>query len=332
MVAVLSPSCGLAAAFPHVFERGLAELAQRFALRFKEFPSTRASDETLYLNPRLRADDVNQAFADPDVKAIIASIGGDDSLRILPYLDPKVIARNPKIVLGFSDTTTLLTYSNQLGIVTFNGPSIMAGMSQLSSLPSACTTHLRDMLFEAKACEYAPYAEYYEGYLSWSEPKNVGLLNAGKPAPAWRIAQGKGTFTGRLFGGCLEVLEFLKGSAYFPASDFWQDKILFLETSEDVPTPTAVKYALRNYGLMGVFERVSGVLFGRARGYSPEQNLELEKVVTAVIGVEFGRPDLPVVLDLDFGHTDPQWIMPLGVQAEFDLEKRRFRLLEAAVE
>ena len=77
---------------------------------------------------------VTRTFADPEVKGIFTSIGGDDSVRILPYLDTKVIRENPKIFMGYSDTTTMNTYFNQLGLVTLNSPSIMAGFSQWNNL------------------------------------------------------------------------------------------------------------------------------------------------------------------------------------------------------
>lgn len=93
---------------------------ENLGLTIKEFPSARKDASFLYNNPEFRANDINAAFADPEVKAIISSIGGDDSIRILPYLDKKTIVQNPKIVMGYSDTSTLLTYINQLGLVTFH--------------------------------------------------------------------------------------------------------------------------------------------------------------------------------------------------------------------
>lgn len=127
-VAIVSPSWGGPSIFPHVYDKGL-EAIRDLGLRIKEFPSARADNDYLFQNPRARAKDINDAFADVEVNAIFASIGGDDSIRILPFLDPVTIKKNPKILMGYSDTTTLLTYINQMGLVTFNGPSVMAGIS-----------------------------------------------------------------------------------------------------------------------------------------------------------------------------------------------------------
>lgn len=134
-IAVLSPSWGGPGLFPHIHDQGLRVLREEFGLEIKEYPTSRAEADYLYRHPAIRAADVNAAFADPQIKAIIATIGGDDSVRILPYLEPTIIRDNPKILMGYSDITTLLTYCNQLGLVTFNGPSVMAGFSQLRALP-----------------------------------------------------------------------------------------------------------------------------------------------------------------------------------------------------
>jgi muramoyltetrapeptide carboxypeptidase LdcA involved in peptidoglycan recycling len=331
-VAIVSPSWGGPASFPHVYQRGLDVLEQEFALRIKEYPTARMPADALHADPRARAADINAAFADQEVAAIIATIGGDDSVRILPYLDTAAIRASPKILLGYSDTTTLLTYINQLGMVTFNGPSVMAGLSQLRSLPSACADHLRALLFGApETYAYAPYEWYAEGYPDWSDPAMVGHVNPALPNPAgWRWLQGAGVGIGSLFGGCIEVLEFLKSTDFWPAPTFWDGKILFFETSEEVPTPQQVMYMLRNYGMQGVFDRVVGVLFGRPRGYDTVEKQQLEAHLVAVIAGEFGHPELPIVANMDFGHTDPQLVLPLGVRAAIDCDRRTVRLIEPA--
>src|SRR5687768_2795347 len=117
-IAALSPSWGGPSAFPHIYENGIRVLRDIFGLNVKEYPTARMSPEKLYDNPKIRARDVTDAFADREVKAIITTIGGDDSIRILPYLNLNIIIRNPKIIMGYSDTSTILTYLNQHGLVT----------------------------------------------------------------------------------------------------------------------------------------------------------------------------------------------------------------------
>lgn len=330
-VAVLSPSWGGASRFPHVFDLGLANLRALLDVQVREYPTTRMNDKELYKHPERRAADLLAAFADPDVHAIISAIGGDDSVRLLPYLDPDVIRDNPKILMGFSDTTTLLTYGCQLGMVTFHGPSIMAGFAQMKTLPASFAQHVRQLLAEPMSSyEYSPYPMRVSVFQRWSASDYTGELEYA-PNAGWCLLQGTSAVRGRLFGGNIEVLEFLKGTAWWPPPDFWQDAILFLETSEEKPTPDQVKYMLRNYGMQGVFERINGLLFARPQFYSEEERKALHQVIVAVVAGEFGRDDLPIVAEMDFGHEAPQSVMPLGVTTEIDCVRRTVRLVEEAV-
>ncbi len=331
-VAVLSPSGAAPHRFPRVYERGLRTLEERLGLQVKEYPTARADAETLAKHPEARAQDVNRAFADDGVQGIVASIGGDDSLRILPHLDPAAIRAHPKVLMGYSDTTTLLTWCNQLGLVTFHGPSVMAGFSQLDALPPRFRDHICEVLFEPRSrLEYRPYGRYSDGYPDWRSKENVGRVKPFREDGGWHWLQGEGVVRGPLYGGNIEVLEWLKGTRFWPELEFWDGKVLFLETSEEVPSPLAVRRWLRNYALQGILDRIKALLFGRARGYSDEQKRELDEVLVSVIAGELGRPDLPIASNLDFGHTDPQLILPLGVEAEVDCAGKAFRLVEPAV-
>src|SRR3989344_2021892 len=134
-VAVVSPSWGGPSLFPNIYESGISTLKDKLGLKIKEYPTARMNTEELYKNPKIRATDINNAFADTEVKAIFSTIGGEDSVRILPFLDERIILSNPKIIMGYSDTSTLLQNLNRIGLVTFHGPSIMSGFAQAGNLP-----------------------------------------------------------------------------------------------------------------------------------------------------------------------------------------------------
>ena len=330
-VAVVATSWGGPRVFPHVFDRGLDVLRRVFELDVRELPTTRMTPAVLRADPRARARDLNDAFADPSIRAIFAAIGGDDAVRILPFLDPSLAIADPKILFGFSDTVTQLVFYHRAGLVTFNGPSVMAGFAQIEVFPGAAD-HVRSILFEpAQTHLYAPFDSWVDGYADWADPANAGAVGELRAHDGWRWLQGSGVAPGRLFGGCGEVLEMLKATPSWPEPSFWDGRLFFIETSEDAPTPDTVSYWLRNYGMQGVFERISGLLVGRARGYSDEAKARLDELVVRVVAEEFGRPDLPIVSNLDFGHTDPQWVLPLGVLAEVDADAHSIRLLEPAV-
>jgi muramoyltetrapeptide carboxypeptidase LdcA involved in peptidoglycan recycling len=332
VVAIVSPSWGGPQVFPAVFDKGLEVLRENFGLEIKEMSYTRASHTYLRRHPQLRAMDINQAFEDPDVDGIIASVGGEDSIRTLPYLDMELILDNPKIMMGFSDTTTILAHLCVNQMVAYYGPSVMAGFAQMPNYP-AQLEHVRKMLFDPPdEYTYAPAPCFNEGYPDWAEEKYVGKVKRKKRSGGWKSLQGDKKTTGRLFGGCVEVLEVMKRTRFWPAKEYWNGKILFLETSEMMPTPRAIKLMLRNYGRIGVFDELNGVLLARPRGYSKEQKMELEKSVLTVISEEHGRDDIPILSNLDFGHTDPQMILPLGLEAEIDPQNVMLTLLERPVE
>jgi muramoyltetrapeptide carboxypeptidase LdcA involved in peptidoglycan recycling len=237
-VAVISPSSGSAARFPHIYESGIAALRSDFQLNVVELSHTKADNKTLYANPGLRADDINRAFGDPMIEAIFTSIGGDDSVRILPFVDTATVLANPKPIMGLSDASTFLSYFNSLGLITLYGPSVMAGFAQTNALPDEFRHHIRRVLFEdSTGYEYKPYPQWSEGYPNWKDPENTGkVLNLQTNPDGWRWLQGEGVVTGRIWGGCIEVLEFLKGTRFWPRQDFWPGTVLLLETSEEKPT------------------------------------------------------------------------------------------------
>jgi muramoyltetrapeptide carboxypeptidase LdcA involved in peptidoglycan recycling len=270
-VAVISPSWGGPSVYPHIYDNGLKVLSD-WGLTIKEYPTARMDALQLKDNPQIRANDINNAFADTEIKAIFVSIGGDDSVRILPFLDKKIISENPKIVMGYSDTTTLLTFCNLLGFATFHGPSIMAGLSQMETLPQRFKDDVYDFLFTPKSTyQYTPYLEYCDGYPDWADILRIGHTKTIVGDDGYHILQGSGLISGQLWGGCIEVLEFLKGTDFWPQNTFWEDKIIFFETSEEKPSIDRVKRMLRNYGSQGILNKVRGVIFGRARDYSNDE-------------------------------------------------------------
>ncbi|MFM2032100.1 MAG: hypothetical protein RLZZ297_865 [Chloroflexota bacterium] len=327
-VAVVSPSWGGPHAFPHIYEQGLAVL-RGWGLRIREYPSTRLPDAVLHSDPALRARDINDACGDDDIAAVFASIGGDDSVRILPFLDAQRIARNPKIILGFSDTTTILSTIHQLGIVTFYGPSVMAGIAQSNSLSAAYRTHLHTMLFEAGDHHtYHAVPRYAQGYADWADTSAPNTISTLQYSRGWQFLQGSGTVYGQWYGGCVEVLEWLKGTPYWPSPGFWHGKILFLETSEEKPTAQTVGRWLRNYGVMGALGQISALVIGRPKDYTLSEQLALDATVLRVVRTEFGLEQLPIITDFDVGHTVPQSVIPLGVRTEIDCQAMTIRLVE----
>ncbi len=105
------------------------------------------------------------------------------------------------------------------------------------------------------------------------------------------------------------------GTLAWPAKDFWEDRILFFETSEDKPSPEDVACILRNFGVQGILKKLRGLLVAKPKDYSAGEKIALDKEVLRIVVGEFKCMDLSIVTNIDFGHTDPRHILPLGIMA-----------------
>ncbi|GAB4442896.1 MAG: LD-carboxypeptidase [Anaerolineae bacterium] len=335
-VATVSLSWGGPGAFPHRYEAGKRQLAETFGLNVIEMPHTLRDPDWLWRNPQARADDLLAAFADPAINGIISTIGGDDSIRLLPFLDLDLIRANPKVFVGYSDTTISHLACFKAGLISFYGPAMMAGFAENGGLLPYMVESVRRTLFSVEPVgEILPNQNGWTvERLEWGNPANQERPRKLHPSTGWRWLQGRGRWEGRLLGGCIEVLDWLRGTPFWPGPEQWAGAILFLETSEDAPPPSQVKYLLRTYAALGILPRLSGLLFGRPGGSDllPEQFAEYDDVISAVVAEEAGLPDLPIITRMDFGHTDPMFVLPYGVRAVIDADTRRFSIIEAAVQ
>jgi len=333
-VTAISLSWGGPGTFPHRYEAGKQQLQNEFGLNVVETPHALKDAAWLHNNPEARAEDLMNAFVDPSIKAIISTIGGDDSIRILPYLDLDVIRSNPKIFMGYSDTTISHMVCFKAGLVSFFGPSVMAGFAENCGMFPFMIDSVRKSLFStAPIGEIKPHTGGWTAeFLDWANPENQSRKRSLLPSTGWKFTQGKGVRQGHLMGGCLEVLDFLRGTDFWPESTAWQNAILFLETSEEAPSPNVLKYILRSYASMRILHKLSGILFARPGGdISPDQFEDYDKVFHQIVTEEEGLSELPIITHMDFGHTDPMFVLPYGLKAEIDCEARKFTILENAV-
>jgi muramoyltetrapeptide carboxypeptidase LdcA involved in peptidoglycan recycling len=301
-------------------------------LQVVEMPNTLKDAGWLSRNPQARADDLMQAFADPSIKGIFATIGGNDSIRLLPHIDLDMIRNNPKIFMGYSDTTISHLICYKSGLVSFHGPHIMVEFAENGGMFRYMVESLRRTLFSSNVIgEVKPSTEGWTvEFLDWAEPANQQRKRKLNSPIGWKFLQGHGVRRGHLIGGCFEVLDWARGTDIFP--EYWQDAILFLETSEEAPPPVMVARTLRVYAAMGILHKLSGILFGRPGGeISPDTFGDYDRAILQVVHDEQGLTDLPVITCMDFGHTSPMFVIPYGVQAEIGCEKKRFSILENAV-
>lgn len=286
--------------------------------------------EFTYEHPELRAKDWMDAFSDPSIKAIFSAIGGDDTIRLLPYIDYNIIRNNPKIFSGFSDTTANHFMMYKAGVTSFYGPCILSDFAQYGDMFDYTVDAINNIFFDAnphfeiKKCDY-----FTNEHFEWCEENINKKKKKIHDDKGYEILQGQGKVHGQLLGGCIELLDMINGTEIWPSLDEWKDKIMFIETSEETPSPQNVKYILRTLQAQGIIDVINGIIVGKPRGEKYYE--EYKEVLKSVIGKEAKRPNLPIIYNVNFGHNEPIGIIPYGVDCELDCNNKKITLLESGV-
>lgn len=316
-VAAVTLSWGGPGAYPQRYEAGVRQLSDAFGVEVVELAHTRADPAFLAAHPDVRAADLHAAFADPDIDGIVSTIGGDDSIRLLAHLDLDVIRANPKVVLGFSDTTVIQLACLAAGLVTFHGPSIMAGFAESGGPHTYLRDGVRRMLFDAGPP--GDWPENDEGWTvdmpEWGDPANQERPRPLHPATGRRWLTRTRPVTGPLMPVNLEAFDFLRGTRWWPDLD---GVVLALETSEEGPPPHVVTRFLRVLAATGELRRLAALLFATPGGVGADQHPAYDEAITGVVRGEAGLDDLPLVTNLAFGHTSPMWTLPVGAPVRVD--------------
>jgi len=316
-VAVVSPSFAAPGMFPAVHEVAMQRLRDDFGLEPVEYPTTRQ----LNSSPQERAADLMSAFTDPTVRAVLASIGGDDQLTVLPFLDPAAVAADPKPFVGYSDNTNLLNWLWNLGVVSYHGGSTMVHLGRGGGLHPVSAGSLRAALFTRGDLVLHPVAEFSEDELDWNDATTLGKPAPTLPAPGWRWHRPDRVVTAPTWGGNLEILHRnLAANRWIRPVEDYAGCVLLLETSEELPSATAVFRMLRDAGERGLLAQFPAVLVGLAKASSLQrrttpqerERYRADQRDAVLRALDRYNPSAMAVFDIDFGHTDPQWVLPYG--------------------
>lgn len=332
-VAIVSLSRGMLGEemFIHKFEIAKKRL-EEYGLEVVAMPNALKGIEYLYQHPEARAHDFMEAFRDTEIKAVFNAIGGDDTIRLLPYIDFDVLRNNPKIFTGFSDSTTNHFMLHKAGIVSYYGLSVMNNIAEYVSINEYTKTAMEKMLFDPQdefEIECSSFCSYEKDKVWWKEE------NMNQPTPRYEntgydILQGSGKVTGELFGGCIDVFPELLGTSLWPDIEDWKGKLLLIETSEVDMHEMVLSWFLRNLHAQGILHVINGIVVGKP---AFEEKLERYKAVyKQVVGFEANLPELPILYNVNVGHAYPIGIFPLGLKYEIDCDNKKFKLLEKATE
>ena len=311
---------------------------REYGLNVKFMPHALMGLDYVKAHPEKRAEDLLQAFRDPDIDMILCAIGGDDTYRLLPYLfdhNELADAVTDKAFLGFSDTTINHLMLHKVGLNTFYGQAFLPDICELSPEMHPYTRKFfEELISTGTVKEITPSDVWYEERKSF-EPDQVGKTLIAHPNAGFELLQGAPVFSGKILGGCIDSMyDFFNGERYedmpilcekyhlFPDTEDWKGRILLLESSEEKASPEKYQQLLEYLKERGVFEAVSGVLVGKPMDETYAQ--EYRQLLVQVIN----KPDLPVVFNLNIGHAMPRCIIPFGIEAVVDVDNQIIKFTE----
>lgn len=316
----------------HRLEIARTRLEQDYGLRVVVMPNALKGQAYLAEHPEARAADLMAAFRDTKIKAVFNAIGGEDTIRLLPYIDFEVLRQNPKIFTGFSDTTTNHFMMFKAGLVSYYGATILTNFSEYVAINDYTARMIQNTLFTPPPTLDIPSAPYWyddEDEKIWWDEKNIAVQKPYHPEEiGYELLQGSGVVEGPLLGGCLDVFIELLGTSLWPSLEQWRGKLLFVETSEMDMPDYLLTWLLRNLAAQGLFDVIQGILVGkpaRRSKYEP-----YKAVYRQVVGKEAGHPELPILYNVNFGHAEPIGVLPIGVPCRLDADRKTLTLLEPA--
>ena len=246
----------------------------------------------------LRVNELHTFFREKKIKGIFCMKGGWGCARLLNKLDYELIAANPKVLLGFSDISTLLlAIQHKTGLVTFHGPVGNSGWNEYS------VSVLTSVLQNSQPFTFPDLPEHEEPILTLVPGKAEGML----------------------IGGNLSVITNLIGSKYLPE---FKNKLLFIEDFKE--EPYRIDRMLTHLQLNGVFDHISGLIIGKCNKCVPEEPAK-SFTLTEVLQQHAQNWKMPAIYGAMIGHLENKWTVPLGIKASLNATSGKLQLLEAAV-
>lgn len=326
-VAVVSPSFAAPGVAPAIHDQAMMRLASMLGLVPVEYPTTRKLDAS----PLARATDINAAFADPSIRAVLTTIGGDDQITVIPHLEASLALADPKPFVGYSDNTNLLNWLWHNGISGYHGGATQVHLGPGPDVDEIHLASLRAALVVGGELEITDPGESEDYGVDWLDPRALVEFGDREFTDPWVWAGPEHEVSGATWGGCLEVVVWLGLAGRLPSPQQLAGAILLIETSEELPSAHLVRSWLRALGEGGILSAVEGVLVARPPASSLETpfdsdtraRLRAEQCSAVLDVVTRYNPDAVVCVGVPFGHTRPQWVLPYGGVVTLDGAGRR---------
>lgn len=257
-----------------------------------------------------RVEDLHEAFRDKKVKGILSAIGGYNSNELLPYIDYELLKENPKILCGYSDITALATgISTKTGFITYSGPHFSS--FQMEGLQEYQTEYFKQCLMSKKSYELLPSERWSDD--EWFLEKTTRKYMEGE----WKVYS-HGVSQGKLYGGNLGTFNLLQGTEYIPELS---GCILFVEDTQAV-NPESFARCLAS--LLQTTNKIKGLLIGR---FQKESNMTRSQLYY-ILDKHPELKKIPVMYDMDFGHTQPIMTLPIGGEININTREKKVTVLK----
>lgn len=262
-----------------------------------------------------RIQDLHEAFSNPNVKAILTVIGGFNANQLLRYIDYDLIKRNPKIFCGFSDITVLQNaIFHKTGLITYSGPHFSTFAMKKGF--EYILEYFKKMFFESGKISIKPSQQWSDDAWFMEQEKRVFYDNEGY----WILNEG--TAKGTILGGSLSTFQLLHGTDYMPS---FENTILFIEA--DAITGGSIDTVEFDRDLQSIihqpnFEKVQALVIGR---FEKKFNIDLE-MLRYLISSKKELKNIPVIANVDFGHTNPIFTFPIGGICEVSAQPQTVKI------
>jgi muramoyltetrapeptide carboxypeptidase LdcA involved in peptidoglycan recycling len=264
-----------------------------------------------------RAEELNALIRNPEVRCIMATIGGMNSNSLLPYIDYDAFMKDPKVIIGYSDVTAILfAIYSKTGISTYYGLALVSSFGELEPFNEMTYQYFSDIIIDGseKNYEYKMPKVWTEEFIDWETQSK-----SKKPIDNIWVTRKDGKAEGRLRIGNLNTISGIWGSQYMP--EILEGDILFIEDSlKDAAT---VERSFSLLKLNGVFDKIIGLILGKHELFKDN---ETGRKSYEILEEVLDNHNIPFLAEVDCCHTHPMFTMPIGKNIKMDATNKIIEL------